>query len=317
MNGSCLVIMPFATLGADRQIYPENHWKEVYSALLRPAVEAAGLKCHRDDDDFSSRPLALNIWRKLEEADIVLCDVSTSNPNVFIELGWVLRAEKPYVIVMDELSNAPFDVADFNRFHYKHALRPMALSDQVPRLAKMLTETLFDASGRWSIVRNLGIASPATAKRARPRCTVDIYYYHENFTLKDAHLLAEPLQRQGIQFRLMEHTDPGGPDAVFIGALVEAVDVRLVMGLVPYEVKFLFRADYQEAEGGDTYGYKIGVGYSSRYNEGRRVSRAEPVPLSRDQLANLLDADHTNTSFQLLLRDVTVDVVSPGPSEIA
>jgi hypothetical protein len=40
MRGTCLVIMPFVVRDADRSNYPENHWEEVYGALLRPAVDA-------------------------------------------------------------------------------------------------------------------------------------------------------------------------------------------------------------------------------------------------------------------------------------
>src|SRR3954468_3606621 len=138
MIGSCLVIMPFTIRESQRSTYPENHWAEVYDALLRPALEATGLRSDRDDEDCASRPISLSIFGKIEAADIILCDVSTSNPNVFIELGWALRADKPYVIVMDELTTAPFDVADFNRFHYTHTLRPRALKEQIPKLAKML-----------------------------------------------------------------------------------------------------------------------------------------------------------------------------------
>jgi hypothetical protein len=314
MTGSCLVVMPFTVREVDRQVYPEEHWSEVYESLLRPAVELSGLKCNCDNDDFVSRPIALNIWKKIEEVDIILCDVSSSNPNVFMELGWAIRAEKPYVIVMDELTQAPFDVADFNRFHYDHALRPLALKEQTRKLARMLTDTLQDPSGRWSIVRNLGIASPAVAKRARPRCAVDIYYYEQIFTRKEAILVAEELRRHGIPFRLMEHSDPEGPDAAFIGSLVEADDARLIMGLVPYEVKFLFRPDYPDSEGGDSSGYRIGLGYSSRYNEGRRSPRAEPIPVTRGQLTALLSVDHTNTSFQNFLSGLTLRAASGASS---
>jgi hypothetical protein len=302
--------MPFSDREADPQTYRENHWKEVYGGLLRPAVEAAGLECHRDDDDFTSRPIALNVWKKIEEAGIILCDVSSSNPNVFIELGWALRAEKPYVIVMDELTKAPFDIGDFNRFHYLHSLQPLALKEQIPILARMLSNTLNDPSGRWSVVRNLGIASPAVAKRARPRCTVDVYYHEQTFTRRDANLLAQALQRQGISFRLLEHNGPGVPDSVFIGALVEAADARMIMRLIPYEIKFLFRPDYPEAEGGDSSGYKVGLGYSSRYNEGLRTPRSAPAQVSPHQLAVLLDHDHTNTSFQHCLWTLTLRVSS-------
>jgi hypothetical protein len=303
---TCLVIMPFKVRDTDRKRYPENHWKEVYAGILRPAVEAAGMVCHRDDDDFSSRPIALNIWKKIDEADIVLCDVSSCNPNVFIELGWALRAERPYVIAMDDITEAPFDVGDFNRFHYHHDLRPLALSEDIPRLARMLNDTLADPAGRWSILRSLGIPSPAMVKQARPRCTVDIYFHEQQFTRNDAALVAEVLRRHHIPVQLMEHSDPEGPDAAYIGALVEAADARLVLSSVPYETKFLFRPDYPESEGGDNSGYKIGLGYSSNYNKGRRIGRAEPFAVSRSKFSRLLDVDQSNTSFQSALWNLTL-----------
>ena len=306
MARSCLVIMPFSVRDDQKPTYPQDHWKEVYAGLLGPAVKAAGLACHRDDDDFSSRPISLNIWRKIESADIILCDVSSCNPNVFMELGWAIRADKPYVIVMDELTKAPFDVADVNRFHYNHALRPLALQEEIARLARMLQDTLHDPSGRWSIVRNLGVPSPKTLKRIRPRCTVDIYYHEDHFTRTDADTVAEALNREGIEFRLMEHAGPGCPDALFIGSLVEFADARLVASLIPYEVKFLFRPDYPESEGGDSKGYKLGVGYTSRYNLELRGPRGEPVPVTREQMKSLFGKRHTNTSFQHLLRDLTL-----------
>src|SRR5882672_5350641 len=142
---------------------------------------------------------------------------------------------------MDELTKAPFDVGDFNRFHYDHTLRPRALKEQIPRLAKMLADTLHDPNGRCSVVRNLGIASPIVAKRARPRCTVDIYYHESSFTHSDASTVADELQRHGILFNLWEHCGPAVPDAAFIGSLVEAEDARWILGLIPYKIKFLFR----------------------------------------------------------------------------
>lgn len=304
--GTCLVIMPFSVRETDLVKYSRDHWSKVYSMLLKPSVERAGLSCHCDNEDFSSRPIALNIWKKIEDTDIVLCDVSSSNPNVFIELGWAIRAEKPYVIAMDELTVAPFDVADINRFLYGHTLEAGSLENYTLKLSRMLRETLLDPDGRWSIVRNLGIASPSVARNARPRCTVDIYYYERGFTRADASLLAERLQRDGIRSRLLEHSDPLGPDAIFIGSLVEANDARLIIGLMPYEIKYLFRPDYPEADGGDSSGYKIGVGYSSRYNEGRRISRSEPIQASLDDLSELLDEANTNTAFHQLLWKLTL-----------
>src|ERR1039457_4212991 len=144
MAGSCLIIMPFSDDRPSKLSYPENHWKDVYSKLLCPAVRKAGLSCHRDDDDFVSRPIALNIWKKIDDADIVLCDVSSCRANVFLELGWAFRADKPYVIAVDERTQPPFDVQDFNRFEYDHALSPLTLQERVDRLSRMLSATLND-----------------------------------------------------------------------------------------------------------------------------------------------------------------------------
>ncbi|HYP13395.1 MAG TPA: hypothetical protein VEQ63_05700, partial [Bryobacteraceae bacterium] len=129
----------------------------------------------------------------------------------------------------------------------------------------------------------------------------DIYYYERQFTRTEARLVAGELQCRHIPYRLLEHSEENGPDAVYIGPLVEASDARMVLQLVPYEISFLFRPDYPEAEGGDSSGYKIGVGYSSTYNAGRRGRRAEPMAVSRSLLSELLDENHTNTSFQRCL----------------
>src|SRR6266404_3873832 len=89
------VIMPFSVREADLPRYGDdaNHWREVYQGLILPAIEQAGLECERDDEDYRSRLIGEGIWRKIEAADLVICDLSASNPNVYLELGWALRAD--------------------------------------------------------------------------------------------------------------------------------------------------------------------------------------------------------------------------------
>ena len=91
---SCFVMMPFSVREKDMDTYDgdQNHWLEVYEGLIRPAVKQAGLVPVRDDEDYSSRVVTDQIWSKIEHAEIILADISSSNPNVFLELGWALRA---------------------------------------------------------------------------------------------------------------------------------------------------------------------------------------------------------------------------------
>jgi hypothetical protein len=78
-------------------------------------------------------------------------------------------------------------------------------------------------------------------------------------------------------------------------------DGKFTIGLIQ-----MSRPDYPESEGGDGSGYKIGVGYTSSYNLAVRIPRAEPIPLSSERLAGLLDKDHTNTSFQRSLWELAL-----------
>jgi hypothetical protein len=297
--------MPYTVRPEDVQKYHKDHWRDVYQGLIVPAVEKAGLLCHRDDEDFVSRHITQNIWKKIEESDIVLCDISAHNPNAFLELGWALRADKPFVLIMDDLTQVPHNLNQFYRFNYSHDLRPLILKEQIPNLAEVISKTLLDQNERYSILKSLNISSGAPGSD-RSRCSVDVYYYEHGLTRKNAQPIVQKLQERGMAFRFFEHDDPDGPDAVFIGALVEIEDARLVIGMIPYEINYLFRPDYPESEGGDSTGRKIGIGYSSRYNAGRRGKRSEPVAISPSQLAALLDSDHTNTTFQRLLWEITM-----------
>ena len=117
--------------------------------------------------------------------------------------------------------------------------------------------------------------------------------------------MVKRLKEQGMTSIVLEHVVPDCPDALFIGSLVRAADARLVFSLLTYEVKYLFRPDYAESEGGDSRGTKIGIGYVSHYNSNNRDRRSEPVPVSRDQLAELISPRKSDTEFQCLLHRIT------------
>lgn len=151
--------MPFSVREQDLPRYHEdkNHWNEVYRGLILPAAKAAGLDCERDDEDSSSRLITENIWRKLEDADVVLCDLSSHNPNVYLELGWALRADKRFVLIKDDITHFNFDLNQFYTYQYSHLLQPLSLQTSVGDLAKVLAATLSDETRKYSIVHKLSL----------------------------------------------------------------------------------------------------------------------------------------------------------------
>jgi hypothetical protein len=165
-NGTCFVIMPFRVRDHDLPTYlnDENHWKEVYDGLIFPAVDAANLKCERDDEDLGSRLIVDEIWGKIERAELVLCDLSGSNPNVLLELGWALRADQRFVLIKDDITGPEFDTRGFFTFDYSHKLQPSTLKAEVCRLTKVIEQTLADSDKRYSMVRKLSLTAAIEAQ---------------------------------------------------------------------------------------------------------------------------------------------------------
>lgn len=77
-----------------------------------------------------------------------------------------------------------------------------------------------------------------------------------------------------------------------------------MLPLIPYSVNYLFRPDYPDAEGGDSEGRKIGIGYSSVYNAALRGKRGEPVRISRGEFRALCERHMSNAEFHRYLNEL-------------
>jgi len=335
------VIMPFTVRQEDLPKYLEDkeHWSQVYEGLIKPAFEKAQMTCQRDDEDTASRAIADNIWRKIDEAELVLCDLSSFNPNVFLELGWAMRADKRFVLIKDDLTSFPFDLNQHFTFTYSHKLQPKTLVEEVGKLATVLAQTMEDRARRYSIPSRLALLAKAQqeseqgnveiqllnevlsqvrALRNEPglssfgapqpphRATVQIYWHESGLTLKDAVNMENMLKGAGFRVRVKAHVDSSPPDAAFIGALVGAEDARVVLDNLPYRPQYLFRPDYPEAEGGSDSGCLIGVGYMASHYRAHRGSASEPVSITPAHLKALRQPGLSNTAFQQRLRELTL-----------
>ena len=89
--------------------------------VIKEAVEKAGYSCERADEIRHSRTIDQVMYERLLGADLVIADLSTSNVNVFYELG-VRFALRPYstIVVAEEQINFPFDVNHIPIHTYKH-----------------------------------------------------------------------------------------------------------------------------------------------------------------------------------------------------
>jgi len=114
-----------------------------YQAVFSPALQRAGYKAVRGDDMFRPHPIMLDIQRAICESDLILCEMSERNPNVFYELGLAHAIGKPAILVARKEEDIPFDLRHIRVIVYDYT-RPgweTKLLNNITAAAKTIDES--------------------------------------------------------------------------------------------------------------------------------------------------------------------------------
>ncbi|WP_433167165.1 hypothetical protein [Kribbella sp. CA-247076] len=155
---TCFIAMPITTAEEQFRLYgDEDHWTHVMESLFVPAVQAAGFEPWRPVARGSFLIHAL-IVRQLEQADMVLCDISHDNPNVFFELGVRTSVNKPIAIVRcDPSARIPFDVSGINTHTYDPSLKAWKHAAEIDTLAQHIRDAETSCAGENPLWRQFGL----------------------------------------------------------------------------------------------------------------------------------------------------------------
>jgi hypothetical protein len=142
-KGTCFVVMGFGKK-TDFETGRTLDLDMTYHNIIKPAAEAAGLKCLRADEIVHSGLIDVPMYEQLLNADIVVADLSTSNKNAFYELG-IRHALRPYttlVICENGIKMPlPFDVNHVIIRMYRHLGEEVGYSE-VMRFRGELTSAI-------------------------------------------------------------------------------------------------------------------------------------------------------------------------------
>lgn len=114
----CGIIMPIAP----HKDYLATHWNDVRNILEETILETEFEICLVWDDPAVGL-IHERIVNNIYDSDIVICDVSSKNPNVMFELGLRLAFDKPTIIIKDELTGYSFDTGVIDHIPYPSSLR--------------------------------------------------------------------------------------------------------------------------------------------------------------------------------------------------
>ena len=95
----------------------------LYIDVIKPTCEKFGLEAIRADDIYKCDLIINDIARSIEEASVIIADVTTDNPNVFYEVGYAHGIKKATILLSDRTrEKLPFDVSGFRTLFYDNTI---------------------------------------------------------------------------------------------------------------------------------------------------------------------------------------------------
>lgn len=160
-NKDCFVIMPIS----DADGYEKGHFLRVYEDIVKPAVEAAEFTPRRADEVKETNFIHLDILKKLIDAPIAICDLSSRNPNVLFELGIRQAFDKPVVLIQEKGTPKIFDIGPLRYLEYDKGMKYHDVLKTQSELTEAISATKA-AEGQQgninSIVRLMALSNPAS-----------------------------------------------------------------------------------------------------------------------------------------------------------
>lgn len=130
---SCFVISPIGDEGSNIRLNADK----LFKYIIKPVCEECGFKPIRVDQINDANSITQTIIDQLEDADLVIADISGHNPNVFYEMGFRTRTNKPIIHLKTKNERLPFDVNTIRTFEYD-----LTDLDSVANIKERLAKTI-------------------------------------------------------------------------------------------------------------------------------------------------------------------------------
>jgi hypothetical protein len=116
----CFVLMPFSEPFSD----------EAYLGIKEVVADYAGLECLRADELATPSKITDDVWTHIQRARFCVADLTTSNPNVFYEVGLCHALNKPVILLLQKGDKKPFDIRHIRYLEYS--------AEDIPNLRRQL-----------------------------------------------------------------------------------------------------------------------------------------------------------------------------------
>lgn len=135
MSRICFVIMPFSTTLS----CTEEEWTSLFGKVFKPAIEGAGLdyECRRSVATRGN--IVAQILQELNDAYVVIADLTDRNANVFYELGVRHALKDRSILLAQKKEDIPFDLQAY-AYHVYDWKTPEGQAALAAKLAQLLND---------------------------------------------------------------------------------------------------------------------------------------------------------------------------------
>lgn len=84
--------------------------EDIYYYGIQRAVDTAGYECYRSDKSAFVGDILQDIKAQLTKSAAVVADLTSANPNVYLEVGYAWGNDKATILIMRQGDKPKFDV---------------------------------------------------------------------------------------------------------------------------------------------------------------------------------------------------------------
>lgn len=128
----CFVVCPIGADDSKERAQSDSLLKYI----LEPVLKEFDFEIIRADKINSPNIITDDILKNLNESELVICDISSHNPNVFYELGYRHAINKTCITMVHKDESIPFDLSQHRTIKYSKDI------DDVEKAKKHLSEML-------------------------------------------------------------------------------------------------------------------------------------------------------------------------------
>jgi nucleoside 2-deoxyribosyltransferase len=100
-------------------------YNEVYSHVIKDLCEEFKIDATRADEIYGPGIIIKDVIDRITRSQVVIADISPSNPNVYFEVGYALALGKPIILLAQRRgseSPLPFDLSAFRVLFYDDSI---------------------------------------------------------------------------------------------------------------------------------------------------------------------------------------------------